>query len=247
MFCGTCGAASADTNQVCPSCGRPLTSPPPPSVGVSWPPVTPQSPTAQTSGKAIASLVLGFLSWMFPAAIAAVILGHISRGEIRGSAGRLKGEGLALTGLIFGYLGVAALPVLIIAAFTIPKLTKAIIPAHEASAIASIKAINEAEMLYASSHPVVSFTADLAMLGGTAQSGGEQTIDNPLASGRKSGYTFTYTPGEKVNGAIRSYTITAVPDQVGSTGQRRFFSDESGDLHYNADGAADVTSPVIGN
>src|SRR5271170_1875731 len=120
--------------------------------------------------------------------------------------------------------------ILIIAAFTIPKLTKSTIPAHEASAIASIKAINEAEMIYASSHPDLGFTADLAMLGGTAQSGGEQTIDNPLASGRKSGYT-----------------ITAVPDQVGTTGQRRFFSDESGDTHYNAEGIADVTSPVISN
>jgi len=66
-----------------------------------------------------------------------------------------------------------------------------------------------------------------------------------LASGRKSGYTFTYTPGEKVNGAIRSYTVTAVPDQVGTTGQRRLFSDDSGEVHYNASGAADSTSPVI--
>ncbi|HUI83987.1 MAG TPA: prepilin-type N-terminal cleavage/methylation domain-containing protein [Candidatus Binatia bacterium] len=135
--------------------------------------------------------------------------------------------------------------ILIIAAFTIPKITKAQIPAHETSAIASIKAINEAEMIYSSSHPDVGFTADLATLGGTAQGGGEQTIDNNLASGRKSGYTFTYTPGEKVNGAIRSYTITAVPDQVGSTGQRRFFSDESGEVHYNSAGPADLTSPVI--
>jgi type IV pilus assembly protein PilA len=137
--------------------------------------------------------------------------------------------------------------ILIIAAFTIPKLTKSTIPAHEASAIASIKAINEAEMIYASSHPDVGFTPDLQMLGGTAQSGGEQTIDNPLANGRKSGYTFTYTPGEKVNNAVRSYTITAVPDQVGTTGQRRFFSDESGDIHYNADGTADASSPTISN
>ena len=87
--------------------------------------------------------------------------------------------------------------ILIIAAFTIPKLTKSTIPAHEASAIASIKAINEAEMIYASSHPDVGFTTDLAMLGGTAQGGGEQTIDNNLASGRKSGYTFTYTAGRE--------------------------------------------------
>jgi type IV pilus assembly protein PilA len=135
--------------------------------------------------------------------------------------------------------------ILIIAAFTIPKITKSQIPAHEASALASIKAINEAEMIYSSSHPDVGFTADLATLGGTAQSGGEQTIDQPLATGRKSGYTFTYTPGEKVNGAIRSYTITAVPDQVGTTGQRRFYSDESGEAHYNASGPADANSPVI--
>ena len=135
--------------------------------------------------------------------------------------------------------------ILIIAAFTIPKLTKSTIPAHETSAIASIRAINEAEMIYASSHPDLGFTPDLAMLGGTTQTGGEGTIDNNLASGRKSGYTFTYTPGEKVNGAIRSYTITAVPDQVGSTGQRRFYSDEAGEIHNNSAGPADATSPVI--
>jgi len=135
--------------------------------------------------------------------------------------------------------------ILIIAAFTIPKITKSQIPAHEASAIASIKAINEGEMIYSSSHPDVGFTPDLVTLGGTSQSGGEQTIDQPLALGRKSGYTFTYTPGEKVNGAIRSYGITAVPDQVGTTGQRRFFSDESGEVHYNASGPADATSPTI--
>jgi type IV pilus assembly protein PilA len=135
--------------------------------------------------------------------------------------------------------------ILIIAAFTIPKLTKATIPAHETSAVASIKAINEAQMIYASSHPDLGFTGDLAMLGGTSQGGGEQTIDNTLASGRKSGYTFTYTPGEKVNGAIRSYTITAVPDQVGTTGTRRFYSDESGQIHYNGSGPADNTSPEL--
>jgi len=135
--------------------------------------------------------------------------------------------------------------ILIIAAFTIPKITRAQIPAHETSAIKSIQAIHEGEMMYSSSHPDWGFTVDLATLGGTAQSGGEQIIDNVLASGRKSGYTFTYTPGEKVNGAIRSYTITAVPDQVGSTGQRRFWSDESGEIHFNGSGAADVSSPVL--
>jgi type IV pilus assembly protein PilA len=135
--------------------------------------------------------------------------------------------------------------ILIIAAFALPKIMKSQIPAHEASALASIKAIHESEMIYSSTHPDVGYTQDLATLGGTAQGGGEQTIDNNLAGGRRSGYTFTYTPGEKVNGAIRSYTITAVPDQVGTTGQRRFYSDESGEVHYNAAGPADAASAVI--
>ena len=51
--------------------------------------------------------------------------------------------------------------ILIIAAFTIPKITKSQIPAHEASAIASIKAISAGEMIYSSSHPDLGFTADL--------------------------------------------------------------------------------------
>ena len=137
--------------------------------------------------------------------------------------------------------------ILVIAAFTIPRLTKSTIPAHQASAITSIKAINAAEMIYASNHPDAGFTADLPTLGGTGNGGGEQTIDNALASGHKSSYTFTYTPGEKINGAIRSYTITAVPDQVGTTGQWRLYSDESGEIHYNTEGTADSNSPVISN
>ena len=121
--------------------------------------------------------------------------------------------------------------ILIIAAFTIPKLTKSTIPAHETSAIASIKAHQRSRDDLRQQPSRCRIYRRPGMLGGTAQGGGEQTIDDTLASGRKSGYTFTYTPGEKVNGAIRSYTITAVPDQVGTTGQRRFFSDETGEIH----------------
>jgi type IV pilus assembly protein PilA len=135
--------------------------------------------------------------------------------------------------------------ILIIAAFAIPRFTGATIPAHEASAIASIKAINESEMIFASSHPDIGFSPDLATLGASTQSGGSATIDSNLASGKKSGYTFTYTPGEKVNGAIRSYTITALPDQVGTTGTRRFYSDETGDVHYNGAGPADASSSTL--
>ena len=127
---------------------------------------------------------------------------------------------------------------------TRPTIIKSQIPPHEASALTNIRAINEAEMIYATSHRDLGFTGNLAMLGDT-QIGGEGIIDNNLARGRKSGYTFTYKPGEKVNGAIRAYTVTAVPDQVGLTGYRTFYSDEAGDIHYTTTGIADASSPVL--
>ena len=139
--------------------------------------------------------------------------------------------------------------ILIIAAIAIPNLLRSRIAANQASAVGSLRTINTCEITYASTYNT-GYSADLPSLGPPA-GGGQATstaaglLDSVLAAGLKSGYTFTYTPGEKVNGAIRSYTVTAVPDQVGTTGQRRFFSDESGEIHYNASGPADATSAVI--
>jgi hypothetical protein len=64
---------------------------------------------------AIWALVLGILSLVFifsfplalPIGIAAVVCGHRARSRIRQSSGALRGTGLALTGLIVGYVGLA--------------------------------------------------------------------------------------------------------------------------------------------
>jgi hypothetical protein len=59
---------------------------------------------ASTNSLAVASLLLGFLS-LFPLfGILAVVFGHVARAQIRKSAGRQKGAGMALAGLILGYL-----------------------------------------------------------------------------------------------------------------------------------------------
>jgi hypothetical protein len=63
--------------------------------------------TAPTSTSAIISLVAGILAWLvlpLIGALAAVIAGHIARSEIRQSAGMLQGDGLAVAGLVLGYL-----------------------------------------------------------------------------------------------------------------------------------------------
>lgn len=61
----------------------------------------------QTSVLAIVSLVLGILGIFFIGSIAAIICGHIARSQIRKSNGEQTGDGLALAGLILGYLSIA--------------------------------------------------------------------------------------------------------------------------------------------
>jgi hypothetical protein len=60
-----------------------------------------------TSTPALLSLIFGLMSWlMLPVlgAIAAIICGHMGRSEIRKSPDRFEGDGLAIAGLILGYL-----------------------------------------------------------------------------------------------------------------------------------------------
>src|SRR5262249_33724276 len=55
--------------------------------------------------------------------------------------------------------------ILIIAAIAIPNLLRARIQANEASAIASIHAINTSEISYSAAFPTVGFSPSLASLG----------------------------------------------------------------------------------
>ncbi len=64
----------------------------------------------QTNGKATAALVLGILSWIglsILTGIPAIILGHMALSEINNSRGLQNGRGMAITGLVLGYLSVA--------------------------------------------------------------------------------------------------------------------------------------------
>ena len=60
-----------------------------------------------TSSLAIASLVSGILGWtLLPVlgTLVAIVTGHMARAEIRRSGGALEGDGLAIGGLILGWL-----------------------------------------------------------------------------------------------------------------------------------------------
>lgn len=63
-----------------------------------------------TSAMAVVSLVSGILAWcMLPVvgAVVAVVCGHLARGEIRRAQGQLEGDGLAVAGLVLGYVQLA--------------------------------------------------------------------------------------------------------------------------------------------
>lgn len=64
-------------------------------------------PATRSSGAAITSLVLGILSFvvcLLPLGLIAVIFGHIALSQIRKSSGQLTGRGMAIAGLVTGYL-----------------------------------------------------------------------------------------------------------------------------------------------
>ena len=63
----------------------------------------------QTSTLAIVSLIFGVLSWIvipLLGSLVAIITGHMARAEIRREPERLDGDGMALAGLILGYLAI---------------------------------------------------------------------------------------------------------------------------------------------
>lgn len=76
-------------------------------------------PARQTNVLAIVSLVSGLLGWSFVpiiGSLVAIVTGHLARSEIRRQPERYEGDGLALVGLILGYLAIG-LGVLAILAF----------------------------------------------------------------------------------------------------------------------------------
>jgi type IV pilus assembly protein PilA len=239
--CPYCAKAVEDYAQSCPYCGRNLVAPASaPGVYSGMPPGNPQ-----TSGKAIGSLVCGILFFFLPAAIAAVVMGHLSLSDIKRSAGRLGGKGMAIAGLVLGYLGLSFIPILIIAAIAIPNLLRAKMAANEASAVASLRTINTACATYATEHK--SFPSTMAKLGPGAHPGADASdlIGGDLASGQKSGYLFTYEPGPMQDAAIISYEVHADPVTPEATGRRHFFTDQTGIIRSTLHVQANSESPPL--
>lgn len=137
--------------------------------------------------------------------------------------------------------------ILIIAAIAIPNLLRARIAANEASAVASIRTLNTAQISYDSAYPTVGFAAALSNLAGTSctppSSNGACLIDTQLATGTKSGYSFQLTG---VTGTPAStYQAIASPLTPNQTGVRYFCSFADAVVRYSTPAAITTCSNSI--
>ena len=137
--------------------------------------------------------------------------------------------------------------ILIIAAIAIPNLLRSKMAANEASAVGSLRSINTACVTYSTTYGT-GYPAALANLGpaAAATAATADLVDSVLAAGTKSGYVFTYVAGAPAAGVISTYTVAANPVTLGTTGQRGFFTDQSGVIRADPTGPATVASTPIG-
>jgi prepilin-type N-terminal cleavage/methylation domain-containing protein len=141
--------------------------------------------------------------------------------------------------------------ILIIAAIAIPNLQRAKMSANEASAVAGMRTIFTAEAAYYAqgwSNPgALGFSATLPDLGSSAGCNPPSLtsacqLDNVMANATsaamaKSGYYYTYTP-ISTGGLNVGFSLNSDPAQRGSSGQRSFYTDQTGIVRFNPAAAA---------
>jgi hypothetical protein len=78
-------------------------------------PVNPAVAPKSTNGLAIASMVLGILWVYWIGSILALIFGYVAKGQINASGGQQGGRGMAIAGIVLGWVGVGVLCISIVA------------------------------------------------------------------------------------------------------------------------------------
>jgi prepilin-type N-terminal cleavage/methylation domain-containing protein len=129
----------------------------------------------------------------------------------------------------------------VIAAVATPALLRAKMSGNEASAIASVRAVETGQQAFAVTCGDGGYADSLAGLAVPPGSGiGEAYISPDLADdpALKSGYLFTLMPGNPIPSAVvcngttvaDSYALVADPEAPGATGIRYFFSNAGSNI-----------------
>jgi hypothetical protein len=125
------------------------------------PPAPNAASRPKTSALSVWSLVLGILGLLFLLvcisplfAIPAVICGHMAYSRIKHSSGALAGEGMALAGLVTGYVSIALSIFLVpmMMAIAIPNFVKARSTAQANACINNLREIDAAANQFAMEH-----------------------------------------------------------------------------------------------
>jgi type IV pilus assembly protein PilA len=130
--------------------------------------------------------------------------------------------------------------ILIIAAIAIPNLLRSKMAANEASAVGSMRTLNTSSVAYSTTYG--NYPPSITSLGPSSSpsSTTADLIDSVLSTGTKSGYSFAWSAGT----SNLSYSITATPVST-STGQRSFYTDQSGVIRAATSGTATVASSPL--
>jgi len=203
-----------------------------------------------TSGKAIFSVICGALFLILPFSFVAVIWGYLALSEIRKNPGRLTGKGLAIAGIVLGYIGVG-LTVFLIGlgiyaqhvarkggtnpttakrqgTFSSPQIVRNTNPV-----VSAVRTLNTAEIAYAQAHKSVGYTCSLSELSGAWGIG-------DLSDGRANGYVFELKDckASKGTGPVVMYRILAYP-ATKKPGAAAYCSDESYVVRIARSGSAE--------
>ena len=141
--------------------------------------------------------------------------------------------------------------ILVIAAIAIPNFLRSRVAANQSSAVASLHTLEIAEMTYSSTYGA-GFSFNMSYLAPPTGSASPTStaaglIDSVLASGVKSGYNFTYSPGPiDTSGRVNAFSFNANPISS-STGTQYYYTDESGVIRQNSTNAAGTTDSPVGS
>jgi type IV pilus assembly protein PilA len=138
----------------------------------------------------------------------------------------------------------------IIAAIAVPGLLRARMSGNESSAIGSLRAITSAQVSYSAAAGQGGYAVDLEVLGEPCGGGTQGFISPDLVGPNpvlKSGYEVTLDPAAgaaagpddcNATATTTAYYSTAIPVNVGTTGQRGFATTAAGTVFFNDDGTA---------
>jgi type IV pilus assembly protein PilA len=133
--------------------------------------------------------------------------------------------------------------ILIIASIAIPNLLRSKMAANEASAVATMRTLNTSAVAYSVTYG--NYPTHLTNLAPatSASSTSADLVDSVLGKdpATKSGYTFVYTAANSNS----TYTLVATPVTQGVSGQRGFFTNQSGVIRADSSGSATSSSTPI--